>query len=264
MQISIHAPAWGATECHPHVGHNRHISIHAPAWGATGFIYPVPAHRIISIHAPAWGATYFLSGLIINIVISIHAPAWGATGDEEKMTDPIMISIHAPAWGATGFIVPPPFERQYFNPRTRVGCDVDDKNIYQLLPLFQSTHPRGVRPRFSFRNRGPRTFQSTHPRGVRLLNSIGLYLGFKISIHAPAWGATRARSLPHTRRAYFNPRTRVGCDPAYSSNPVYATGHFNPRTRVGCDAKRRAYRARAKNFNPRTRVGCDQVSALLR
>ena len=77
----------------------------------------------------------------------------------------------------------------------------------------------------------------------------------------------------------FNPRTRVGCDPA-ASVPWFGTGlfqsthprgvrrprysrkgrgpgSFNPRTRVGCDAEA-AERAIAKRgFNPRTRVGCD-------
>ena len=35
MQISIHAPAWGATELHRIVFNQLLISIHAPAWGAT-------------------------------------------------------------------------------------------------------------------------------------------------------------------------------------------------------------------------------------
>ncbi len=33
------------------------VSIHAPAWGATqDALWPL-AHRLVSIHAPAWGAT---------------------------------------------------------------------------------------------------------------------------------------------------------------------------------------------------------------
>ena len=99
--------------------------------------------------------------------------------------------------------------------------------------LFQSTHPRGVRPPssssppvlFYF---NPRThvgcdrkeiarltsivtFQSTHPRGVRLSTS----------------------SRPTLSRN-FNPRTHVGCDTTFaqvSGSKIY----FNPRTHVGCD-----------------------------
>ena len=59
---------------------NAVISIHAPAWGATQtqFILSL-IHDGISIHAPAWGAT--LDRVVHAVVerISIHAPAWGAT-----------------------------------------------------------------------------------------------------------------------------------------------------------------------------------------
>ena len=80
---------------------------------------------------------------------------------------------------------------QYFNPRTRTGCDVKNSltlnerrkiSIHapargatisrqtpgSLRPLFQSTHPHGVRrePRTRGEGSGPK-FQSTHPHGVR-------------------------------------------------------------------------------------------------
>ena len=55
------------------------ISIHAPAWGATDFIITLLFLLPISIHAPAWGATDFLSAFSDLQHISIHAPAWGAT-----------------------------------------------------------------------------------------------------------------------------------------------------------------------------------------
>ena len=78
--------------------------------------------------------------------------------------------------------------------------------------VFQSTHPRGVRP-FSMASRievfcfNPRTrvgcdkiyktslsedfeFQSTHPRGVRHSSKPAKSSERRVSIHAPAWGAT--------------------------------------------------------------------------
>ena len=55
--ISIHAPAWGATPCLCSYSTAHRISIHAPAWGATRFAGALYAPRDISIHAPAWGAT---------------------------------------------------------------------------------------------------------------------------------------------------------------------------------------------------------------
>ena len=35
------------------------VSIHAPAWGATQEIASIEAEIAVSIHAPAWGATAF-------------------------------------------------------------------------------------------------------------------------------------------------------------------------------------------------------------
>ena len=98
------------------------------------------------------------------------------------------VSIHAPTRGATEARV------AFFDER-----------------LFQSTHPRGVRPALggydvkvtivsihaptrgatctAWGRRPPRPFQSTHPRGVRR-------------------GPARASGTP----SGFNPRTHAGCD----------------------------------------------------
>ena len=144
--ISIHAPAWGATGRSMAETSGAEISIHAPAWGATNFTYNTDYLLDISIHAPAWGAT----GLSRCIKppysnISIHAPAWGATLTEPKPVQGLIISIHAPAWGATR--IHPLFFGLY-------------------LP-FQSTHPHGVRPCEGRTDFFTRRFQSTHPHGVR-------------------------------------------------------------------------------------------------
>ena len=77
--ISIHAPARGATPglSVDHVGHQ--ISIHAPARGATYRSTVTEETPTITIHAPARGATGFLVVLHASVIISIHAPARGAT-----------------------------------------------------------------------------------------------------------------------------------------------------------------------------------------
>ena len=144
-------------------------------------------------------------------------------------------------------------------------------------------------------------FQSTHPRGVRPAPRGTLF-------SVPACFNPRTRvgcdTSPHTSSAgglCFNPRTRVGCDrarcgaglwsgrfqsthprgvrpghmagrvqqqavsihaPAWGATSVLISSMisrscFNPRTRVGCDAWRRTGPAGQKGFNPRTRVGCD-------
>ena len=56
-EISIHAPAKGATR-QPHGElHEKAISIHAPAKGATAMTVSTTDTESISIHAPAKGAT---------------------------------------------------------------------------------------------------------------------------------------------------------------------------------------------------------------
>ena len=99
----------------------------------------------ISIHAPTWGATRPFYRPCRCCGISIHAPTWGATGLRHNGLQPARISIHAPTWGAT-----------------KVNPDVN------VMHLFQSTHPRGVR----------------HGEDV-VMERID-----RISIHAPTWGAT--------------------------------------------------------------------------
>ena len=151
--------------------HHGEVSIHAPAWGATlnlililtflvfqsthprgvrlEFRGVFPEHLRVSIHAPAWGATLSQRELIESSPVSIHAPAWGATFANIFALTIFCVSIHAPAWGATHSM---PF-------------------LYWDNKKFQSTHPRGVRPGSSLVSNIFGMFQSTHPRGVR--QSIG-------------------------------------------------------------------------------------------
>ena len=123
------------------------VSIHAPAWGAT--IFPRANEQLlcVSIHAPAWGATLCRPLAFRSICVSIHAPAWGATYSTEIWQRIYDVSIHAPAWGAT-----------------------DGTRVLNTVLLFQSTPPRGGRPRSGFPARVPRCF-NPRPRvgGDRLL-----------------------------------------------------------------------------------------------
>ena len=98
-------------------------------------------------------------------------------------------------------------------------------------------------------------FQSTHPRGVRLIRTERTLQEIKISIHAPARGATKAVGGVDVPVDNFNPRTREGCDLIYSDRTI-CDPNFNPRTREGCDPLFTSSRDN-KNFNPRTREGCD-------
>ena len=123
--------------------------------------------------------------------VSIHAPAWGATSRMFLISSWMSLfqSTH-PRGVRRGQQQRAPAGRMGFNPRTRVGCDW---------------------PGRSCRIR-PRPFQSTHPRGVRRVCLCQLSAGRRVSIHAPAWGATRSRGAVSITAISFNPRTRVGCD----------------------------------------------------
>ena len=102
VDISIHAPAWGATPMPKSSAHRTRHFNSRPRVGGDLQVTHSAFHRIISIHAPAWGATLFASTHFSTQFISIHAPAWGAT--RERATQPA--------------------EKADFNSRPRVGGDL--------------------------------------------------------------------------------------------------------------------------------------------
>ncbi len=126
-----------------------------------------------------------------RIHVSIHAPAQGATLEQDQFFRVAAVSIHAPAQGAT----------QEAN-----QLRVDDA-------MFQSTHPRRVRPAAT-----PTTLTMAcfNPRTRA--------------------GCDRQVLMPTVRPCCgFNPRTRAGCDAA--GLQAWRRRHsFNPRTRAGCDS----------------------------
>ena len=147
---------------------------------------------------------------------------------------------------------------------------------------FQSTPPHGRRRVLRRRNASRSLFQSTPPHGRRhkldgALAVIAIRfnprprmggdqpraqnrLSSLVSIHAPAWEATKFKILiflpplfqstpPHGRRrslqgaclpgACFNPRPRMGGDDQASRRYTGRTG-FNPRPRMGGDQVRKS------------------------
>ena len=105
------------------------------------------------------------------------------------------VSIHAPAKGATCLRTMHAASCSCFNPRPREGGDAAMLGNGGARLLFQSTPPRRGR-RVSSIRLGCRDdmFQSTPPRrGRRVVR--GRHRGCKrVSIHAPAKGATGSRS----------------------------------------------------------------------
>ena len=284
------------------------VSIHAPAWGATqAAATAVAAEHGVSTHAPAWGATNVSSALMASLTgfnprtrvgcdqptsgplsgadfVSIHAPAWGATPRRPSLRGGVKsVSIHAPAWGATLSSIDHEVRRQCFNPRTRVGCD-------------RGTHLRASGPD----GFNPRTRVGCD-EGV---TDTGL-MRRSVSIHAPAWGATSSAVAAAPSKNGFNPRTRVGCDegvtdtglmrrsvsihaPAWGATcdgtvalragVMFQSTHPRGVRRESCQAIRTHHPVsihapawgatglhstgwrRRPGFNPRTRVGCDMIA----
>ena len=118
------------------------------------------------------GATPTREDADATLNTSIHAPAWGATvrGFRRRQRN---ISIHAPAWGATSWATISDPRYQYFNPRSRVGSD-----HYILLEIPSRYH-------FNPRSRV----------GSDAIPVPDFVQKEWISIHAPAWGATRRGRL---------------------------------------------------------------------
>ena len=191
-QVSIHAPAWGATRTRSTASRGETFQFTRPR-GARPVSPPRPRGRCSFNSRARVGrdTTRRISGdralfqftrprgarpdkdeaFTALSEVSIHAPAWGATDRGGDLVAGDVVSIHAPAWGATR-AGSPASRWRCFNSRARVGRDT------RTLPFA-----------------AVRRFQFTRPRGARLL-LVGEGFPGKVSIHAPAWGAT-ARSL-HT------------------------------------------------------------------
>jgi hypothetical protein len=144
----------------------RCVSIHAPAWGATSVDLQCSSPTLCFNPRPRVGGDRADRPHAVGPGVSIHAPAWGATAFLDPVIKQVKVSIHAPAWGATSrnaltlslmvFQSTPPR-----GGRPRACGRID------IVTVFQSTPPRGGRP--SRRSRGDRRswFQSTPPRGGR-------------------------------------------------------------------------------------------------
>ena len=121
------------------------VSIHAPTWGATTDAFGYNPRYQVSIHAPTWGATRKWANRLIMHNVSIHAPTWGATFFGRGSGHHLAVSIHAPTWGATDKVKSDYFTACGFNPRAHVGRDFGYTYRVDGSELFQSTRPRGAR-----------------------------------------------------------------------------------------------------------------------
>ena len=168
LNVSIHAPAWGATLADSAGIGVLHVSIHAPAWGATSppttTSAPSPSFNSRSRVGSDRRSGRFCGRRAgfnsrSRVGSDTRPPAPPKPRRRFQFTLPrgerqsvfcrffetIEVSIHAPAWGAT---------------------------------LVAAAHWQ------------PTAFQFTLPRGERHSDSASIRQALYVSIHAPAWGAT--------------------------------------------------------------------------
>ncbi len=143
----------------------------------------------VSIHAPARGATNGRPGVRLDAAVSIHAPARGATLRQVSMATRIVFQFTRPR-GARLVLVHGHHGLARFNSRAREGRDAFVSALSAERSMFQFTRPRGARLPVLHAGRAPR----------------------RVSIHAPARGATRAASGTAFVFACFNSRAREGRD----------------------------------------------------
>ena len=204
----------GARPCGPvreRLGAN--VSIHAPARGATPGCAPDRRGCSVSIHAPARGATR-----VANQFQGAHAEFQstrprGARRPRKPVT--YWVSRFNPrARAGRDFILDQDATAlERFNPRARAGRD---DAFSRRMAQTRSFNPRARAGRDAGTSSSAPTsaaFQSTRPRGAR--RAAGRWRrgpAEQVSIHAPARGATRSRRWRNCSRRSFNPRARAGRD----------------------------------------------------
>ena len=233
--VSIHAPAWGATRRGSVPGGRRCFNPRArmgrdvPSMVKAVFLTPFQSTRPHGARhrprSPALRPLPFQSTRPHGArradghrqdrrcPVSIHAPAWGATQEPRLPGEVLPVSIHAPAWGATRAgrgSRPGPC---CFNPRARMGRDLRGGGL--------AGRGRGFNPRARMGRDLEVVADALALRRVSIhapawgATLAGYVLDasqLTVSIHAPAWGATRLYRLVHPRPRRFNPRARMGRD----------------------------------------------------
>ena len=213
--ISIHAPARGATKALDALLEMETISIHAPARGATLFhATPFQQKRDfnprsregsdVSAFCLGRGQNGFQSTLprgerhavrnknVRFVVFQSTLPRGerlSSCGCSGLLS---CISIHAPARGATKAGVTGVIVRADFNPRSREGSDAAQEAVKIANDAFQSTLPRGERPDVAVPYNHIKISIHAPARGATF-NDQTFRPFMSISIHAPARGATEKR-----------------------------------------------------------------------
>ena len=190
---------------------NRNISIHAPAKGATVFLDVARADRIISIHAPAKGATAEDKVREGVEVISIHAPAKGATVSQARNPSfPRVFQSTLPRRERHGCTSPSSHVCN-FNPRSREGSDRQREEHRAGSGHFNPRSREGSDESSSSSRLSPASFQSTLPRRERPCPAVVTVWQAYFNPRSRE-GSDSPVSSPLSQMWDFNPRSREGSD----------------------------------------------------
>ena len=144
------------------------VSIHAPVWGATCRVFDVHACGAFQSTHPCGVRLYQKGGLWCDAGFQSTHPC-GVRLSASAIIGATVVSIHAPVWGATtNFFIYS--HNMGFNPRTRVGCDLQMKYVTEFADVSIHAPVWGATPDGKLVHLF-QEFQSTHPCGVRQSNS---------------------------------------------------------------------------------------------
>ena len=166
----------------------KSISIHAPAKGATCRQACQPARARHFNPRSREGSDRLDLGYMLRRLISIHAPAKGATSLPPYTDTFAVFQSTLPRRERPRYLLIR-IRSQYFNPRSREGSDPSVASTPATNGYFN-----------------PRSREGSDIRQQHYCKHA------RISIHAPAKGATCALHSVYLVTVHFNPRSREGSD----------------------------------------------------
>ena len=152
---------------------------------------PIP-FILLSIHAPTRGATVVHFYHFHYLTLSIHAPTRGATLQNlALMFEDTYLSIHAPTRGATKDTASLDKLLATFNPRSYKRSDTQEVTLSEFNNAF---NPRSYKRSDGGGSIVLLIIKSFNPRSYKRSDIfyVIFFIKFKLSIHAPTRGATRA------------------------------------------------------------------------
>ena len=206
--------------------------------------------------------------------VSIHAPAKGATSNSDESSNVRSVSIHAPAKGATWPTRRWTARTACFNPRAREGRDlgIERRNRHGISFNPRAREGRDRRLCVANQLRGRVSIHAPAKGATR--HGHGPHRGDAVSIHAPAKGATSPRmrksryetfQSTRPRRARHGPLPHAPHRPAKGATRVLFYCRSVSDVSIHAPAKGATFAEAIpdewiNSFNPRAREGRDVLA----